>query len=114
MPLFVGRFGGIDDFRNFDLHPHGSFDARWTSRSFDLEKLDRLELDIVPFGDSEKMAHTMMIFGILVGVGRVLLGGQTQAAVPAVFVLLGVAGTWWALRTMMRPAPVTGQQPSTL
>ena len=64
----------IDGFREFDWHPDGEYDARWTSRSFDLDKLDRLELVIVPFGDSETMAHTMMVFGFSDGNRVVLIG----------------------------------------
>jgi len=72
-----GKHLTITGFREFDWHPDGGFDARWTRRTFDLEKLDRLEFVVVPFGDSERMAHTMMIFGFSDG-NRVVVSVEVR------------------------------------
>ncbi len=53
----------IQNFRNFTWQGVNSSDLNWETRKFDLTKLNELYLVVVPFGDSEYMAHTMLIFG---------------------------------------------------
>ena len=53
----------IENFRNFTWKGINNSDLNWETRNFDLTKLNELYLVVVPFGDSEYMAHTMLIFG---------------------------------------------------
>ena len=48
------------------------------------------------------VASALMIFGLLVGIGRAILWGFGQAAPAAAATALGAAGTWWALRALER------------
>jgi hypothetical protein len=53
----------IDGFRNFRWHSSRSCDPVWEKRSFDLGKLESLDLVVEPFKDSDFLAHTMLRFG---------------------------------------------------
>lgn len=53
----------IQGFRNFQWRGPQEFDPVWETRSFDLRKLESLDLAVEPFKDSELMAHTMLRFG---------------------------------------------------
>src|SRR3989338_2005094 len=53
----------IEGFRNFRWRGPHEFDPVWETRSFDLRRLESLDLVVEPFKDSELMAHTMLRFG---------------------------------------------------
>jgi len=52
----------IQNFRNFAWQGIDSSDLNWETRQFDLSKLSGLSLIVVPFHDSNYMAHTMLSF----------------------------------------------------
>ena len=52
----------VENFRNFTWKGINDSDLIWETRTFDLTRLNKLYLVVVPFGDSEYMAHTMLIF----------------------------------------------------
>ena len=53
----------IEGFRNFKWRGPQEFNPVWATRSFDLRRLESLDLIVEPFKDSELMAHTMLRFG---------------------------------------------------
>jgi hypothetical protein len=53
----------IEGFRNLRWHGPHEFDPVWETRSFDLRRLESLDLVVEPFKDSDFMAHTMLRFG---------------------------------------------------
>lgn len=53
----------IENFRNFTWQDINNSNLKWETKKFDLSKLNELFLVVVPFGGSEYMAHTMLIFG---------------------------------------------------
>lgn len=53
----------IRDLRNFSWSGVRQFEPNWEKRTYDLDKLETLELIVEPFGDSELFAHTMLAFG---------------------------------------------------
>ncbi|MEM7401415.1 MAG: DUF4105 domain-containing protein [Pseudomonadota bacterium] len=67
----------IKDFRNFTWKGVKNSDLNWETREFDLTKLNELYLVVVPFGDSEYMAHTMLIFGFK-GQGNLVVSVETR------------------------------------
>ena len=53
----------IEGFRNLRWRGPHEFDPVWETRSFDLRRLESLDLVVEPFKDSDFMAHTMLRFG---------------------------------------------------
>jgi len=53
----------IHGYRDFRWREDGTCDARRETRVLRLDNLDELELVVEPFRDSERMAHTMLVFG---------------------------------------------------
>jgi len=53
----------IKGLRDFRWNEKGEFEARWIDRELDLKDLQELELMVEPFGDSERLAHTLLCFG---------------------------------------------------
>lgn len=55
----------IENFRDFKWQNARAFEPVFTKEIFDLSKLDRLDLIVEPFKDSDYLAHTMLRFGFL-------------------------------------------------
>lgn len=53
----------IENFRDFKWQNARAFEPIFTKGVFDLSKLDRLDLIVEPFKDSDYLAHTMLRFG---------------------------------------------------
>jgi hypothetical protein len=53
----------IDGFRNFRWSGFQTYDPLWEKRTFDLGKIESLDLVVEPFQNSDFMAHTMLRFG---------------------------------------------------
>lgn len=56
----------LDDMRDFDWHSRHDAERRWTSRSYDLDKLERTEM-IISSWESPDIAHLMVSFGFAGG-----------------------------------------------
>jgi len=52
----------ITNFRNFAWEGINSSDLNWETRTYDLNLLNGISLIVVPFHDSQYMAHTMLVF----------------------------------------------------
>ncbi len=52
----------IENFRDFTWQGIDDSNLNWVNRTYDLNKLQRLYLYVVPFHDSQYMAHTMLGF----------------------------------------------------
>lgn len=55
----------IENFRDFKRQSARAFEPVFAKEIFDLSKLERLDLIVEPFGDSDFLAHTMLRFGFL-------------------------------------------------
>ncbi len=53
----------VDDIRDFVWQSSTKAEERWTKEEFDLNQLDRLDLVIEPFLNSNYFAHAMLSFG---------------------------------------------------
>ena len=67
----------IHELRNFTWRSLEDYDSHWESRSYDLSKLNSLDLIVEPFRDSELMAHTMFSFGFSDG-QRVIVSAEAR------------------------------------
>ncbi len=67
----------IENFRNFSWQGIDNSDLNWETRSYNLRNLERLSLIVVPFHDSEYMAHTMLSFGFK-DQGNVIVSVETR------------------------------------
>lgn len=59
---FNGDMITIHNVRNFDYRTETDFDARWETRSYDLSKLDSVDL-VAVYWAGKAIAHTMLSFG---------------------------------------------------
>lgn len=91
----------IRGLRNFTWRSLDDFDARWETRTYDLDTLDRLELMVEPLSGSDLMAHTMLGFGfgaderIIISAEARKEVGEDYGVIPALlrqFELLYVIG----------------------
>lgn len=57
----------VTDLRDFEWISKDRYEASWRDESFDLNGLDKLDLLVEPFDDSEFAAHVMLSFGFLDG-----------------------------------------------
>lgn len=57
----------IANLRDFNWRSTNDFDPRWIDASYDLNQLDSLDVIVVPFADSERLAHVMLSFGFADG-----------------------------------------------
>jgi hypothetical protein len=60
---FEGDLVTIHNIRSCDYRTYDDFDVRYYDKTFDLAKLDSVDLLVVPFNDMPGIAHTMLSFG---------------------------------------------------
>ncbi|TVQ81562.1 MAG: DUF4105 domain-containing protein [Phycisphaeraceae bacterium] len=52
----------IEGVRNFEWRSRDDYDARWETRSYDIDKLRSIDMIVQPFGWGDLTAHTMLTF----------------------------------------------------
>ena len=67
----------IENFRDFTWQGVNNSNKNWTSREFNLNKLKGLSLIVVPFHNSNYMAHTMLTFEFE-GMGNIVVSVETR------------------------------------
>jgi hypothetical protein len=85
-----GSTVNVKSLRNFDWHGATEFDSKWEERSFDLDRLNSVELMVEPFGDSELVAHVMLGFGFEGG-ERVIVSAEARKQVGEQYGLIAGA-----------------------
>lgn len=88
----TGRHITIRQFRNFTWRdPARPEEIHWEERTYDLEKLHRLDLVVEPFQDSDFLAHVMLRFhfrdqgNVIVSVEARQEKGETYGLIPGAF-----------------------------
>jgi len=62
----IGLYGEtitVTNLRDFNWSSTTDFEEKWTTASYDLNNLESVDAIVVPFGEDELLAHTMLSFG---------------------------------------------------